>query len=48
MIDLAINPEIVDAINERLVNFYLEYNKNIFSNANGKIDIFYMGDNFGT
>jgi uroporphyrinogen decarboxylase len=48
MIDLAINPEIVEAINERLVNFYLEHNRKIFSNAHGKIDIFFMGDDFGT
>jgi len=48
MVDLATNPEIVEAINERLVNFYLEHNRKIFSNANGKIDIFFMGDDFGT
>ncbi len=46
--DLALNPGIAEAIIQHLVDFYLEYNKNIFENANGKIDIFFMGDDFGT
>jgi len=48
MLDLAMSPEIVEAIVERLVHFYLEYNKRIFEKANGNIDIFFMGDDFGT
>jgi uroporphyrinogen decarboxylase len=48
MVDLALNSSIVEAIFERLVNYYLKYNKRIFENANGKIDIFFMGDDFGT
>ena len=48
MLDLALNSQIVEAINERLVDFFLEYNKRIFENAGGKIDIFFMGDDFGT
>ncbi|NLC68955.1 MAG: hypothetical protein GX754_09315 [Clostridiaceae bacterium] len=48
MLDLALNPRIMEAIFERLVDFYLEYNRNIFENARGGIDIFFMGDDFGT
>lgn len=48
MLDLALNPDIVEAITEKLVNYYLEYNRRIFKNAGGKIDIFFMGDDFGT
>jgi len=47
MLDLVLNSEIVDAINERLVDFFIEYNKRIFKAAKGKIDIFFMGDDFG-
>ena len=48
MVDLALNSEIVEAIFDKLVNFYLEYNKRIFEKSKGKIDIFFMGDDFGT
>ena len=48
LMDLIINPKIVEAINERLIPYYIEFNENIFHRANGKIDIFYMGDDFGT
>lgn len=48
MLDLALNPEMVEAMVERLVNYYLEYNRRIFDSAAGSIDIFFMGDDFGT
>lgn len=48
MLDLYLNPGLVEAMIERFVAFYLEYNKRIFENAAGKIDIFFMGDDFGT
>jgi uroporphyrinogen decarboxylase len=48
MLDLSINANIIEAITERLVSFYLEYNRRVFDRANGKIDIFFMGDDFGT
>jgi uroporphyrinogen decarboxylase len=48
MFDLATDEKLVCAINERLVDFFLEYNRRIFENANKKIDIFFMGDDFGT
>ena len=48
MLDLALNSKMVEAINERLVDFFLEYNRRIFEQAAGQIDIFFMGDDFGT
>jgi uroporphyrinogen decarboxylase len=48
MLDLALNADMIEAMNERLVDFFLEYNRRIFKNAEGKIDIFFMGDDFGT
>ncbi|RJQ59220.1 MAG: hypothetical protein C4530_09485 [Desulfobacteraceae bacterium] len=48
MLDLALNGNLIEAINEKLVAFFLEYNRRIFENAGGKIDIFFMGDDFGT
>lgn len=48
MLDLVLNVSLIEAINERIVDFFIEYNKRIFENANFKIDIFFMGDDFGT
>jgi len=48
LLDLVMNPKIVEAMVERLTAYYLEYNEKIFHRANGKIDIFFMGDDFGT
>lgn len=48
MYDLALNQNIIEAIFERTVDFFLGYNKRIFEQAKGKIDIFFMGDDFGT
>lgn len=47
MLDIAVDPGIVEAILERLVAFYLEYNRRIFEKSGGLIDIFFMGDDFG-
>jgi len=46
--DLAINPEITECIIENIKSYFLEYNERVFKAANGKIDIFMMGDDFGT
>ncbi len=48
MLDLALNPEIVDCINEHIVAYFLEFNRRVFESAQGGIDIFMMGDDFGT
>ena len=46
--DLIENPKIAFAIIEHIKDYFLEYNKRVFEAANGKIDIFMMGDDFGT
>lgn len=48
MLDMALNPEIVDCIVEHVTEYYLEYNRRVFEAAQGGIDIFMMGDDFGT
>lgn len=48
LLDLTLNPKIVEAMVERLTAYYLAYNEKIFRKANGQIDIFFMGDDFGT
>ncbi len=47
-IDLVWNPEIVDAIVGHIREYFLEYNRRVFGAAAGGIDIFMMGDDFGT
>jgi len=46
--DLASSPEIVEALFRRISEFYLEYIRRTFEAADGGIDIFFMGDDFGT
>ncbi len=48
VMDLIENPAIADAILERIRNYFLEYNREVFSRAAKHIDIFMMGDDFGT
>ncbi|MGQ9629724.1 MAG: uroporphyrinogen decarboxylase family protein [bacterium] len=47
MIDMVESPALAEAIIERIVDFYLQYDERIFRAAGGKIDIFLMGDDFG-
>jgi uroporphyrinogen decarboxylase len=46
--DLRSNPEIARAIFKHIVDYFLEYNARVFEAADGLIDIFMMGDDFGT
>ncbi len=48
LLDLALEPEIAQALFERIAAFYLEYARRTFEAAEGGIDIFMMGDDFGT
>jgi uroporphyrinogen decarboxylase len=48
MTDLVENPAIVDCMLEHINAYYLEYNRRVFQAAQGRIDIFMMGDDFGT
>jgi len=48
LVDIALNPEIADYIFTRIAEFYLEYAGRTFEAAGKGIDIFMMGDDFGT
>jgi len=48
LLDLALNPEIAEYIFQRIAGFYLEYARRTFEAAEGGIDIFMTGDDFGT
>jgi len=42
------DPEVVDAVTERVVDFYLRINERLFAQAAGKIDMFFFGNDFGS
>ena len=48
LLDLALQPEIAQALFGRITAFYLEYARRTFEAAGGGIDVFMMGDDFGT
>ncbi len=48
MTDLALNPSLVHDLFERITDFYLRLNRRIFEAADGGIDVFLAGDDFGT
>lgn len=42
------NPAVVEAVTERVLDFYLESNKRFFDIAADKIDVFFMGNDMGS
>jgi len=46
--DLALRPDVADALFDRIRGFYLEYLRRILESARGKLDIILTGDDFGT
>ncbi|MCL5271648.1 MAG: hypothetical protein M1457_14085 [bacterium] len=48
LLDLAMNPEIAEYLFNRIAAFYLEYARRTFEAAGPGLDIFMMGDDFGT
>lgn len=42
------DPDVVRAVTEHVVNFYLEANEKLFREAEGKIDMFFFGNDFGS
>lgn len=42
------DPEVVEALTERVVDFYLAANERIFRRLGNKIDVFFMGNDLGT
>ncbi len=47
-VDLRRNPELVEAMIERIKAYYIQYNARVFAAADGAADIFMMGDDYGT
>jgi uroporphyrinogen decarboxylase len=47
LIDLALEPALAEAIIEHITAYYMDYNRRVFDVAQGRIDIFMMGDDFG-
>ena len=48
MFDMALNPALVKALLGKISDYYLAHNERIFKAGKGLIDIFMMGDDFGT
>jgi len=48
LIDTILNPEIAKAVFRRIADFYAEYARRTLEAAEGNIDIFFTGDDFGT
>ena len=46
-LDFAMSPDIVTYLFSRIAEFYLEYARRTFEAADGNIDIFFTGDDFG-
>ncbi len=46
--DMTCDPDIADAIFGHIRDYFIPYNDKVFAAAKGKIDIFMMGDDFGT
>ena len=42
------DPELVEALLDKIVNFYLECNKRMFEKAGNLMQIYFMGDDYGT
>lgn len=48
LLDLRLNPDIAACVFKHIADFYLEYARRTFEAADGGIDIFMTGDDFGT
>jgi uroporphyrinogen decarboxylase len=48
LVDLALNPAMVDCMLEHINAYHMEYNRRVFEAAAEHIDVFMMGDDFGT
>lgn len=48
LMDLSLNPHLAETLVNKLLQFHLEHNQRIFEAAGKEIDIFMIGDDFGT
>ena len=46
--DMYVNPEFLEALIEKILEFQCKYIEKMMSSANGRIDFFRIGDDFGT
>ena len=48
LMDMLMRPEFIKTLIDRTTEFYLEMNERMFSTLKGKMDIFYLGSDFGS
>lgn len=48
LLNLAINPEIIKTLVNKMTDFYLELNDRFFHTMKGKMNIFFFGNDFGS
>jgi uroporphyrinogen decarboxylase len=48
LMNMALKPELIKTLIDRLTEFYLELNERLFSALEGRIDIYYFGNDFGS
>ncbi len=48
LINMSLHPEVIQAIVERVEQFYYGVNERIFDAAQGQLEIYYFGNDFGT
>ncbi|UCF99136.1 MAG: hypothetical protein JSV89_06255 [Spirochaetaceae bacterium] len=48
LMDMVLNPSLLDALVSRVVDFQLAYYERIFRKCRGCLDIFYIADDYGT
>ena len=48
LLNMALRPVLTKTLVHRLTDFYLELNDRLFTTLNGKLDIYFIGNDFGT
>ncbi|MHB9124586.1 MAG: uroporphyrinogen decarboxylase family protein [Armatimonadota bacterium] len=48
LLNMAMNPELIKTLVDRMTDLYLELNDRLFSALKGRMDIFFFGNDFGT
>jgi uroporphyrinogen decarboxylase len=47
LMNIALNPELIQTLVNKMTDFYMEMNERIFSALKGKIDIWFWGNDYG-
>ncbi len=48
LLNIAMKPQLVKTLVDRMTDFYLQINDKVFTELKGKIDIWFLGNDFGT